>query len=300
MQRDGIKKLAIQTSQRQIEKNRKTFDLLTDEFTELRELIEQDSCDEQDSERFEQVKHELKLKEENKHEGNRIRAKIEKFHNDEKQTKYYFKKEQKRGETKQINILIDSNEETIEDKDDIIEEIENFYGDLYKTEHHNVKQAIENLKFIKDRLSKSDNEVLNDEITEMEIKKAIWRMKNEKSPGEDGLPREFYHKYFHLLKEEMSELFNNIKLDKQQPESQKNALIKLLYKKGDHRNLKNWRPVSLLNVDYKILTKILTNRLSNFLHKIVPEEQKCGVKGRKMNDVIRNLASYRDHSESGF
>ena len=35
-------------------------------------------------------------------------------------------------------------------------------------------------------------------------------MKNEKSPGEDGLPREFYHKYFHLLKEEMSELYNYI------------------------------------------------------------------------------------------
>ena len=72
----------------------------------------------------------------------------------------------------------------------------------------------------------------------MEIKKAIWGMKKEKSCGEDGLPREFHHKYFHLLKEEMSELFNNIKVDKQQPESQKNALIKLLYKKGDHRNLK--------------------------------------------------------------
>ena len=76
-----------------------------------------------------------------------------------------------------------------------MEEIENFYRDLYKTEHHNVKQAIENLQFIKDRLSKSDNEVLNDEITETEIKKVIWGMKNEKSPGEDGLPREFYHKY---------------------------------------------------------------------------------------------------------
>ena len=85
-----------------------------------------------------------------------------------------------------------------------------------------------------------------------------------------------------------------------QPLSQKNALVKLLYKKGDHRELKNWCPVSLLNVDYKILTKIITNRLSNFLPKIVPEEQKCGVKGCKMNDVIRNLASYRDHSKSGY
>ena len=57
--------------QRQIEKNRKTFDLLTDEFTELRELIEQDSCDEQDCERFEQVKHELKLKQ-NKSKNRKI------------------------------------------------------------------------------------------------------------------------------------------------------------------------------------------------------------------------------------
>ena len=59
-------------------------------------------------------------------------------------------------------------------------------------------------------------------------------------------------------------------------------------------------PGTPASVDYKILTKILTNRLSNFLHKIVPEEQKCGVHGRKMNDVICNLASYRDYSESGF
>ena len=82
--------------------------------------------------------------------------------------------------------------------------------------------------------------------------------------------------------------------------NQKNALIKLLFKKGDHRELKNWRPVSLLNTDYKILSKILTNRTANVLPMIVPEEQKCGIKGRKMNDVIRNLASYRDYSKNGF
>ena len=84
------------------------------------------------------------------------------------------------------------------------------------------------------------------------------------------------------------------------PDSQQNATVKLLFKKGDHRSLKNWRPISLLNTDYKILSKILTNRISNVLDKIVPMEQKCGIKGRKMTDVIRNLASYRDHSMNGF
>ena len=80
----------------------------------------------------------------------------------------------------------------------------------------------------------------------------------------------------------------------------KNALVKLLFKKGDHRELKNWRPVSLLNTDYKILSKILTNRISTVLSMIVPEEQKYGINGRKMNDVIRNLASYKYHAMNGF
>ena len=77
-------------------------------------------------------------------------------------------------------------------------------------------------------------------------------------------------------------------------------MVKLLFKKGDHRELKNWRPVSLLNADYKILSKILTNRIANVLPMIVPEEQICGIKGRKMKDIIRNLASYRDYSMNGF
>ena len=44
----------------------------------------------------------------------------------------------------------------------------------------------------------------------------------------------------------------------------------------------------------------MTNRLANLMDKIVPQEQKCGVKGRKMADIIRNLDSYRDYSEDGY
>ena len=60
------------------------------------------------------------------------------------------------------------------------------------------------------------------------------------------------------------------------------------------------RPISLLNVDYKILSKVITNRLSKYMERIVPQEQKCGVKGRKLTDIIRNLANYRDGMEEGY
>ena len=62
-------------------------------------------------------------------------------------------------------------------------------------------------------------------------------MKNEKSPGEDGIPKEFYDKYYHLFEDELYYLYNNILIDKEQPSSQKNALVKLLFKKGDYREL---------------------------------------------------------------
>ena len=125
-------------------------------------------------------------------------------------------------------------------------------------------------------------------------------MKNEKSPGEDGLTKEFYVTFLDIFKTELCELFNNMKLANSEPISMKNAIIKLLYKKGDHRYLKNWRPVSLLNVDYKILSKVMTNRIAKITDKIVPMEQKCGVKGRKLTDIIRNIDTIRDNMEKGY
>ena len=114
-----------------------------------------------------------------------------------------------------------------------------------------INQVNENLKFIGKTLSKEDSDTVNEFISHEEIKKAIKGMQNEKSPGEDGIPKEFYDKYYQLLERHLEYLYN-ILLSKEQPKSLKNALVKPLFKKGDHRELKNWRPVSLLNTDDKI------------------------------------------------
>ena len=122
-------------------------------------------------------------------------------------------------------------------------------------------------------------------------------MKNDKFPGEDGLPAEFYKTVIDELSEQLLELYNNIVLSGEIPVSQKNAIIKLLFKKGDYRQLKNWRPVSLLNCDYKILSKMMTYRLQNFMDKLTPTEQKCGVQGRQIRDIIRNLDTTLEEME---
>lgn len=64
------------------------------------------------------------------------------------------------------------------------------------------------------------------------------------------------------------------------------ATISLLFKKGDDTNLAYWRPISLLNVDYKILTKILNAKIAPTLTKILSPDQKGFVPTRKLDDAI--------------
>ena len=80
------------------------------------------------------------------------------------------------------------------------------------------------------------------------------------------------------------------------PNSMYTALIRLIFKnKGEKIDLKNWRPISLLNVDYKIIAKAVTNRLSKFMPHIIGEEQSCGVNGRNIHDnlsILRDVTDY--------
>ena len=87
-------------------------------------------------------------------------------------------------------------------------------------------------------------------------------MNINKSPGEDGLTAEFYKTFQDKLIPILQEVYLNIFLSDSMPKNMKMGIINLIYKnKGNVEDLKNWRPITLLNVDYKILTKILTERL---------------------------------------
>ena len=71
------------------------------------------------------------------------------------------------------------------------------------------------------------------------------------------------------------------------PNSQNYGLLTLLFKKGEQASLSNWRPVSLLNTDCKILAKALSTRLGKVLAHIVADDQTCGVPGRTiLNNVF--------------
>ena len=74
-------------------------------------------------------------------------------------------------------------------------------------------------------------------------------------------------------------------------------MLTLLYKKGEREDISNWRPISLLNVDYKIITKFLAERLKPLLPKIIHSDQKGYVNGRNISEANRLLQDLIEYSE---
>lgn len=74
-------------------------------------------------------------------------------------------------------------------------------------------------------------------------------------------------------------------------QSMREGIISLLYKKDDPKDLSNYRPITMLCIDYKTISKAKTNRLVKVMPHVVENDQTCGVKGRK---ISWNISLYRD------
>ena len=99
-------------------------------------------------------------------------------------------------------------------------------------------------------------------------------MENGKSPRVDGIPIEFYNEVLETIILDLQKTFNEtLFTNKKTPKTWNQAIITPIPKKGNIKLLKYWRPISLLCVDYKILTKTLSNRLKYILPQIISEEQ---------------------------
>ncbi len=128
-------------------------------------------------------------------------------------------------------------------------------------------------------------------LTLKELEGALCRMNRRKVPGIDGLPVEFYLKFWDILGPVVLEVLSAILRTGTMGGSWATGVISLLFKKGDPTDLGNWRPLTMLCVDYKLLAKVLADRLGTALPHVVHVDQTCGVAGRS---VRWNLQLIRD------
>ncbi|MBY0580759.1 MAG: reverse transcriptase family protein [Rickettsiales bacterium] len=238
----------------------------------------------------------LKIKLENiekeKAKGAAIRARIQWRLEGEKCSKFFCGLE-KQKLAKQLVTEINGRDGLIKtEPKEILTEFENYYKNLYKhKENDKLSQISLFSNAMVKKISKDENKMLEKEILECEIKQSLWQMKNNKSPGSDGLTIEFYKCFFDIIKKDLTKSINNVLITGEMSNSQKEALITCIFKKGNKNDICNWRPISLTNVDYKILTKCLANRLKNILPNIIHSNQTACIKNRTMN---YNLSYTRD------
>jgi len=234
--------------------------------------------------------------------GTFIRSRLRQMREDHGSCEWYKRVASRKGDSRSILALSDANNQIKEDQPGVLEEAKRFYQNLYTRTPTDVQEQQTLLQGLNSRLSEEDKQKCEGFISEAEVFKALKSMRNGKTPGLDGLPKEFYLQYWDIIGTDLVQVLNTMWLSESMPPSMAKAIITLLYKKGDARQLKNWRPISLLTIDYKILSKILAKRLSRVISKVVFITQTCGVAGRGMRDnliMIRSVLEYVKHKESG-
>ena len=101
-----------------------------------------------------------------------------------------------------------------------------------------------------------------DDLNEKELLISLKSMQNNKTPGNDGLMKEFYETFWNEIEYVFLKSLKQAKEKGQLSISERHAVIKLIEKKyRDKRYIKNWRPISLLNADTKIISKALAAKL---------------------------------------
>ena len=214
-----------------------------------------------------------------------FRSKMKWIEQGEKPTKYFFDLEKPNYEKKLVREVKLENEEIISNPAQVNKEIEAFYRNMYTARindkmdsQQKFNEFIENLNI--PQLNDEEQSFLEKDLTINELREALTSFADNKSPGEDGFTKEFYQTFFDLLCNDLINSYNEAFRKGSLSVSQKRGTITLI-PKGDKNltELKNWRPISLLNIDYKILSKVLARRTEKVLPKLVHSDQTGFVMG---------------------
>ena len=236
-----------------------------------------------------------------KTKGAILRCKARWHEEGERNTKYYFCLEKRNHDNKTITKIKVGEDSYIEDQFEILEEQKNFYESLYHSSNINSKNFENSPFFIPENVTElTEEEMKSCEglINEVECTNALKDFNSNKTPGTDGLPAEFYRFFWPDICHDLLASYNYAFQHSTMSISQRRGIISLIPKKGkDKTILENLRPISLLNVDYKILTKVVANRIEKTLPILINPDQTGYVKYRYIGENVRLINDVINYSD---
>ena len=290
------KQKCIDTFKKHARKKANSTKILTENLYHLKQMYEDKYLLEHDvqtiRDAYEAITTKIEHLEEEKANSAIFRSRARWANEGEKNTKYFFALEKHKYMNKNMFAVYMPDGSLLTSQKDILQEQYRFYKTLY-TRDDDISFNLQNSG---PKISKEAKIQCDTSINSVEIDNAVKMMKNNKCPGSDGLSLEFYKTFWPKLSPLYMNMINKAIEDGQLCPSARQGLMQLIPKKDkDTRYIKNMRPLTLLNNDYKIFATAIAQRLKGQLEHIIGEQQSRFMEGRTIHSNIRHTMDILDH-----
>lgn len=235
-------------------------------------------------------------------EAAKVKAGLKYHGQGEKPTRYFSALFKQRAEKSSITSLLSKSKDGLEivlsTIEEISEEASSFYASLYSK-----KLPSSRKKSMLDYLSRNSTKTLSDSqraecerpISIEKLGKALKELPSGKSPGIDGLPAEFLRFFWKDLKHDFYDVHSESFETGTLLETMKMSVVTLIYKKTSRQDIRNYRPISLLCTDYKIIAKVMAQRMKAVLSTLIHADQTGFLKDRYIGKNISLFLDIQEH-----
>ncbi|KAK2429733.1 hypothetical protein QL285_028147 [Trifolium repens] len=202
----------------------------------------------------------------------------------DRNTKYFHRIAKIKSSTKSITSLHDG-EQVITDSHEIAEHVINYYKNLFCS-NTVLQESLLAEEVIPNHVTPEINSIMTMLPSSDEIKAAVFALNKDSAPGPDGFGAFFFQHYWEIVKVDVinavMEFFSTSWI---LPGFNSN-IIALIPKSPDASSITQYRPIAMANFKFKIITKIIADRLASILPNLVSEEQKGFIKDRDIKDCL--------------
>lgn len=203
----------------------------------------------------------------------------------DKKMRFFHQKASQRKERNWIDSIQDKSDRTVNDETGIGQVLTNYFQSLFSNSNPDVTTIEEATSVIKDRISNDMKDMLGREFTK-EVSSALNQMKPNAAPGSDGMPALFYQKFWDKVGADVVSMVLDILNGNIDPGFINQTFICLIPKVKKPKHPRDFRPISLCNMSFKIVTKTIANRLKLILSRIVGPFLSAFVPGRLITNNV--------------
>uniref|UniRef100_A0A8I6XX79 Reverse transcriptase domain-containing protein n=1 Tax=Hordeum vulgare subsp. vulgare TaxID=112509 RepID=A0A8I6XX79_HORVV len=212
------------------------------------------------------------------------RAHVNWLQKGDRNTSYFQKFASARRKKNRIKKLRKDDGGVVEEEGEKEAVIIEYFGELFTSAAGTRMEEL--LLHVSPRITPTMNEMLTKVYTPEEVHAALQSIGDLKAPSMDGMPAVFYKRYWETIGEKITDEVLRVLHGGEMPESWNDTCVVLIPKVSNPEKMKDLRPISLCNVIYKLVSKVIANRLKQILPEVIASNQSAFVPGRLIIDNI--------------